>query len=44
MNEFKNEWDKDEIYFVIDELSFCFPKLHFKKISECSGLITIKEK
>lgn len=44
MKEFRNEWDKDEIYFVVDELSFHFPKLHFKKISECSGLITIKEK
>ena len=44
MNEFIDIWDKDEIYFVVNELSSFFPNLHFKKISECSGLITIKEK
>ena len=43
MNEFRDEWDKDEIYFVDDELTSYFPNLHFKKISECSGLITIKK-
>lgn len=43
MNEFGDEWDKDEIYFVVNELLPFFPNLHFKKISECSGLITIKK-
>lgn len=43
MNEFIDIWDKDEIYFVVNELSSFFPNLHFKKISECSGLITIKK-
>lgn len=43
MNEFIDIWDKDEIYFVVNELSSFFLNLHFKKISECSGLITIKK-
>ena len=36
-----DEWDDEEIYFVIDELRNAFPELHFEKISFCSGVITI---
>lgn len=35
-------WDDDEIYFVTDELKPYFKDMKFKKFSECSGLITIK--
>lgn len=40
----KDDWDKDEIYIVINELKSYFPEMKFKKVSECSGIITIKNK
>ncbi len=35
------EWDEDEIYFLIDETRKWFPDLVFEKKSFCSGIITI---
>lgn len=43
MIDAKNEWDKDEIYFVVDEFKDYFPKMKFKKISDCSGIITLNK-
>ena len=36
-----DEWDDDEIYFVVDELTREFPELGFKRISHCSGVLSI---
>lgn len=36
-----DEWDDDEIYFVVDELKGEFPELGFKQISHCSGVLSI---
>lgn len=36
-----DEWDNDEIYFVVDELKGEFPELGFKRISHCSGVLSI---
>lgn len=36
-----DEWDDDEIYFVVDELTREFPELGFKQISHCSGVLSI---
>ena len=35
------EWDDEEIYFVIDELKREFPDLIFTKISYCAGVICL---
>ena len=43
MKEAYEQWDNDEIYFVVDEFRSYFPKLKFEKFSECSGLITLKK-
>ena len=43
MKESYDQWDNDEIYFVVDEFRSYFPKLKFEKFSECSGLITLKK-
>lgn len=40
---FKDRWDEDEIYFVIEELKQWFPALEFEKISFCAGLILLKK-
>lgn len=40
--EVGNEWDDDEIYFVIDELKAHFPAMHFEQISNCAGLILLE--
>lgn len=37
-----DEWDEDEIYFVIDEIKKSFPQAQFEQKSYCSGIITIK--
>ena len=39
--EAKDEWDNEEIYFVIDELRKSFPQLSFTKISYCAGIISL---
>lgn len=36
-----DEWDDEEIYFVVDELKGEFPELGFKQISHCSGVLSI---
>lgn len=36
-----DEWDEEEIYFVVDELTREFPELGFKQISHCSGVLSI---
>lgn len=36
-----DEWDDDEIYFVVNELKKDFPALLFIKISYCAGILTL---
>ena len=40
--EVGDEWDDDEIYFVIDELKLHFPTVNFDKISNSSGIISLQ--
>ena len=40
--EVGDEWDDDEIYFVIYELKLHFPTMNFDKISNCSGIISLQ--
>ncbi len=37
-----DEWDDEEIYFVVDELLKTFPQMRFEKFSFCSGLLSLK--
>jgi len=41
----QEQWDEEEVYLVADEVKKMFPEweINFKKISYCSGVITIKE-
>ena len=36
-----DEWDDEEIYFVIDELRDSFPNLSFTQVSYCAGIISL---
>ena len=36
-----DEWDDDEIYFVVDELKKDFPSLAFTRISYCAGIVSL---
>ena len=36
-----DEWDEDEVYFVVDELKTFFPGLTFQQISLCAGIIIL---
>lgn len=36
-----DEWDDEEIYFVVDELKRAFPKLAFTQVSYCAGNLTL---
>lgn len=36
-------WDKDEIYFVADELQKTFPEMEFTRISYCAGILSFKK-
>ena len=36
-----DEWDDDEIYFVVDELKKDFPTLAFSRISYCAGILSL---
>ena len=36
-----DEWDDDEIYFVVDALKKEFPSLIFTQISYCAGIISL---
>lgn len=37
-----DEWDEDEIYFVLDELKRELPKLKLERFSDCAGLLTLE--
>lgn len=41
MDEAGDEWDDDEIYFVIEELKTHFPEIQFEQMSNCAGLILL---
>ena len=36
-----DDWDDEEIYFVVDELTREFPELGFKQLSHCAGVLSI---
>lgn len=36
-----DEWDEEEIYFVVDEIIKAFPKMKFERFSFCAGLFYI---
>ena len=36
-----DEWDDDEIYFVMDELKKDFPTFAFSRISYCAGILSL---
>ena len=36
-------WDKDEIYFVYDELKKVFPAMTFDRLSPCSGILSLRK-
>ena len=41
VSDHKDEWDDDEIYFVVDELKKDFPTLAFSRISYCAGILSL---
>ena len=36
-----DEWDEEEIYFVVDELKKDFPSLAFEQVSYCAGIFSL---
>lgn len=38
-----DEWDDEEIYFVIDELKKSLPDMEFTQISHCGGIMTVRK-
>lgn len=36
-----DEWDEEEIYFVVNELEKDFPTLAFTRISYCAGVLSL---
>lgn len=36
-----DDWDEDELYFAVDEMTKVFPEMQFKSFSFCSGLFTL---
>ena len=36
-----DDWDDDEIYFVVDELQAYIPQLRFEPLSNCAGVLTL---
>lgn len=38
-----DDWDDDEIYFVIDEFRNAFTNVSFEQKSYCSGIISIQK-
>ncbi len=40
-NDAYDEWDDEEIYFVVDELKRELPQLTFTKISYCAGVLSL---
>ena len=43
MKQVGDAWDKDEFYFVVDEMKSYFPEIKFEKISECAGILILKK-
>ena len=39
--EVGEEWDDEEIYFVIDEMRQSFPNLIYQSVSYCAGILTL---
>jgi len=39
--EVGEEWDDEEIYFVIDEMRQSFPNLIYQPVSYCAGILTL---
>ena len=39
--EVGDEWDDDEIYFVVDEMKRTFPNLVYQPVSYCSGILAL---
>ena len=39
--EVGDEWDEDEIYFVVDEMKRAFPNLDFQPVTYCSGILAL---
>ena len=37
-----DEWDDDEIYFIVDEFTKSFPQMKFEQFSFCSGLLSLE--
>lgn len=37
-----DEWDSEEVYFIVDELKKAFPELSFTHISFCAGILMLK--
>lgn len=37
------EWDDDEIYFVMEEMKEAFPKIKFDKMSDCAGVLSLRK-
>ena len=37
-----DEWDDDEIYFVVDELAKSFPQIKYEPFSFCAGLLSLE--
>ena len=38
-----DRWDKDELYFVYDELKKAFPAMKFDRLSPCSGILSLRK-
>lgn len=38
-----DEWDDEEIYFVVDEFAKEFPQMKFERVSFCAGLLSLKK-
>lgn len=36
------EWDDDESYFAVDELTKFIPQVKYEKFSSCAGVLSIK--
>ena len=41
-NQIGDEWDDEEIYFVVEEIRKAFPQMKFEKFSFCSGLLSLR--
>lgn len=37
-----NEWDEDEIYFIVDEMKKSFPQMQYERFSFCAGMLSLQ--